>query len=93
MQSIDAALPASDGMACFNRMYLEVTSGVRQHVEQGFFGDPAFVSRLDVVFANLYFRAVDTLSGPRPPCLWPGNLSSPLAVLRGSSPSSSHWQG
>lgn len=64
MQSIDVALPASDGVACFNRMYLEVTSGVRQHVEQGFFGDPAFVSRLDVVFANLYFRAVDTLSGP-----------------------------
>lgn len=64
MQSIEAALPASDGVACFNRMYLEVTSGVGQQVEQGFFGDPAFVSHLDVVFANLYFRAVDALSGP-----------------------------
>lgn len=64
MQSIDAALPASDGVACFNRMYLEVTLGVSQHVERGFFGDPAFLSRLDVVFGNLYFRAVDALSGP-----------------------------
>jgi len=64
MRSIDAALPSSDGVACFNRMYLEVTLGVSQKVEQGFFGDPAFVSHLDVVFANLYFCAVDALSGP-----------------------------
>ena len=66
MQSIDAALPASDGVACFNRMYLEVTSQVSRQVQKGFFGDPAFVSHLDVVFANLYFCAVDALSGP--PC-------------------------
>jgi hypothetical protein len=64
MQSIDAALPASDGVACFNRMYLEVTLAVSRRVEQGSFGDPAFVSHLDVVFANLYFCAVDALSGP-----------------------------
>ena len=25
MEAIGAALPASDGLACFNRMYLEVT--------------------------------------------------------------------
>ena len=64
MRSIDAALPANDGVASFNRMYLEVTLGVSQRVRQGFFGDPAFVSHLDVVFANLYFCAVDALSGP-----------------------------
>jgi hypothetical protein len=64
MRSIDAVLPASDGVACFNRMYLEVTLGVSQRVGQGFFGDPVFVSNLDVVFANLYFGAVDALSGP-----------------------------
>ena len=64
MRSIDAALPAGDGVACFNRMYLEVTSSVRQRVDQEFFGDPAFVSHLDVVFANIYFKAVDALSGP-----------------------------
>jgi hypothetical protein len=64
MQSIDAVLPASDGVACFNRMYLGVTLAVGQLVEQGSFADPAFVSHLDVVFANLYFEAVDAMSGP-----------------------------
>ena len=63
MRSIDSSLPASDGVACFNRMYLEVTLGVSQRVAQGSFEDAAFVSHLDVVFANLYFSAVDALSG------------------------------
>ena len=81
MQSIEAALPATDGVACFNRMYLEVTSGVRLRVGEGFFGDPAFVSRLDVVFANLYFAAVDALSGPPAgiPVAW-----QPLLAARGT---------
>jgi hypothetical protein len=70
MKAIEGALPASDGLACFNRMYLEVTDAVNQRVQQpGFFGDPAFLSHLDVVFANLYFAAVDALSGP--PAAWP----------------------
>lgn len=64
MRAVDAALPAGDGVACFNRMYLDVTLGVSRQVEQGSFGDPAFVSHLDVVFANLYFSAVDALAGP-----------------------------
>ena len=34
---------SADGVACFNRMYLEVTQGVAQEVKQGTFGDPAFV--------------------------------------------------
>jgi len=82
MRSIDAALPASDGVACFNRMYLEVTRGVRQQVGQGSFGDPAFVSHLDVVFANLYFCAVDALSGPPSalPVAW-----QPLLAARSTS--------
>jgi len=81
MRSISSALPASDGVACFNRMYLEVTLGVSQQVAQGSFGDPAFVSRLDVVFANLYFSAVDALSGPPSalPVAW-----QPLLAARGT---------
>jgi hypothetical protein len=63
MQSIDVALPASDGVACFNRMYLEVSLGIKEHLAQGTFGDPAFMSHLDVTFANLYFAAVDAASG------------------------------
>jgi Family of unknown function (DUF5995) len=64
MESIDAALPAGDGVACFNRMYLEVTQSVSEHVQQGFFADPDFVSHLTVVFANFYFTTVDAMSGP-----------------------------
>ena len=79
MAAIDAALPPGDGLACFNRMYLEVTRAVDQDVRQGTFGDSAFVSRLDVVFANLYFAAVDALSGPPSglPAAW-----QPLLTLR-----------
>ena len=64
LRAIDAVLPAGDGVACFNRVYLEVTVGVGQLVEQSKFGDPDWVSTLDVVFANLYFAAIDSLSGP-----------------------------
>lgn len=64
MRSIEAVLPATDGVASFNRMYLEVTEDVGERVKAGYFDDPTFVSRLDVVFANLYFAAVDSLSGP-----------------------------
>ena len=63
LQSIDAVLPASDGLACFNRMYRQVTVAVRDQVQQGLFTDAAFMAHLDVVFANRYFAAVDTMSG------------------------------
>ena len=61
MQQIEAALPVADGLACFNRMYLEVTQQVNDRISQGFFSEPAFMSSLDVVFANIYFTAVDQL--------------------------------
>jgi hypothetical protein len=63
MTAIDSALPADDGVACFNRMYLEVTRGVDDQVKRGQFGDPAWITRLDVVFANLYFTGVGSLPG------------------------------
>jgi hypothetical protein len=65
MDSIAALLPLSDGIACFNRMYQDVTEGVKSTIQQGSFTDPAWVTRLDVVFANLYFEAIDAMSaGP-----------------------------
>ena len=69
MQSINGVLPVGDGVACFNRMYLEVTEGVSSRIAAGFFADAAFVTRLDVVFANLYFEAIDAMSGAR--STWP----------------------
>lgn len=61
MKDIDASLPAGDGIACFNRMYLEVTQQVDDRISQGYFADPAFMSSFDTSFANIYFAAVDML--------------------------------
>jgi len=60
MEAIAGALPGTDGVACFNRMYLAVTRQVGAHIGAGFFADPAFMNRLDVVFANLYLAALDS---------------------------------
>src|ERR1022692_1724152 len=64
MAAIDARTPAADGLACFNRMYLQVTQDVNQKLARQFFADPDFMTRLDVVFANLYFGAVDAAAEP-----------------------------
>jgi hypothetical protein len=78
MQAIGAALPAADGFACFNRMYLDVTSQVYSQLGQGFYADPAFMTELDVNFANLYFAAADVTGAPAAvPVAW-----RPLAERR-----------
>ena len=59
MQSRVGSLRASDGVACFTRLYLAVTRGVQQHLEGVRFADPQFLARLDVVFANLFLEALD----------------------------------
>ncbi len=71
-RAIDAALPPSDGVACFNRLYLAVTSNVRAAEQQGgTFGDVPFLSALDVAFGNLYFAALDALEKGAPvPRAW-----------------------
>ena len=58
MQAIDDALPDSDGVKWFNRLYLRVTVSVGAAVAAARFNDPAFLAMLDVVFANLYFSAL-----------------------------------
>lgn len=64
MEAIGASVPAEDGLGCFNRMYLEVTRQVEDRLGTGFFADPAFMTQLDVTFANLYFTAVDAAGNP-----------------------------
>jgi Family of unknown function (DUF5995) len=58
MQAIDALLPANDGLKWFNRLYLMVTQQVDLNPPGGAWQDPAWLTRLDVVFAGLYFNAV-----------------------------------
>jgi hypothetical protein len=64
MEATGAALPAADGLACFNRMYLEVTRQINGRLGEGFFADPAFMTHLDVAFAGLYFGAADAAGDP-----------------------------
>ena len=90
MEAIDAALPAADGVACFNRMYLAVTQEVNSRISAGFFADPVFMAQLDVTFANLYFAAAGTWATWRP-CLWRGCRSRSGGTWRASSRSSSRW--
>jgi hypothetical protein len=64
LAGVEAALPAADGVACFNRMYRVVTASIEQHVTAGVFGDPEWMARLDLVFANLYLSALDPAGTP-----------------------------
>lgn len=64
MEATGAGIPAADGLACFNRMYLGVTRQVYSRLGEDFFADPAFMTQLDVTFAGLYFGAVDAMSDP-----------------------------
>ena len=57
MDTIQQALPASDGVATFNRMYRQVTLLVRDAATTDRFRAGDFISRLDVQFANLFFEA------------------------------------
>jgi hypothetical protein len=59
MEAIIAPLSRADGIACFTRLYLAVTEGVQARLAGLSFGDPGFLARLDVVFADLYFAALD----------------------------------
>jgi Family of unknown function (DUF5995) len=55
-----------DGVACFARLYLAVTEGVNARLSAADFVNPAFVARLDVTFAELFFAAVaDPARAPR----------------------------
>jgi hypothetical protein len=58
MRGIDAALPNGDGLKWFNLLYLKVTEGVRDRPPAEGWQDPAWLERLDVVFAGLYFAAI-----------------------------------
>jgi hypothetical protein len=58
MTRIDGFLPDSDGVKWFNRLYLRVTDNVAAALTHAQFRDPAFLTTLDIVFANLYFSAL-----------------------------------
>jgi len=77
MQQIDALLPSNDGLKWFNRMYLMVTQQVDLHPPGGAWQSPLWLTRLDVVFACLYFGAVrDYVSGKTVSSAWSALLDA-----------------
>ncbi|WP_077797795.1 DUF5995 family protein [Streptomyces sp. JHA26] len=78
MRALGSTLPARDGVAVFNGVYLAVTEAVDRHIDRGLFPDARAAIALDVRFAERYLAAVDALeSGRRPPACW-----RPLFQLR-----------
>jgi Family of unknown function (DUF5995) len=59
LEAIDAALPPSDGVKWFNKLYLEVTRRVAASVPDMHQAAPGFLEALDVFFAGRYFDAFD----------------------------------
>ncbi len=82
MREIDKALPAGDGVAVFNRMYLTVTESIAailgKPAGEAAFQNPQVMADLDVRFANLWLAAYEAgASGGTVPTEW-----SPLFELR-----------
>jgi len=71
MQAIDALLPVNNGIKWFNRLYLMVTQEVDLQPPGGAWQSPVWLTRLDVVFAGLYFSALASfLAGNTIPSAW-----------------------
>jgi hypothetical protein len=71
MREIDAGLPAHDGVAVFNRVYLTVTERIsellaRAPASQEVFRDEGLMASLDVRFANLWLEACEADLAGRP---------------------------
>jgi hypothetical protein len=71
MRAIVDGGPSRDGVVCFSRLYLAVTEGVEARLAGRTFADPRFLSRLDVVFADRFFAAVDAAPAAVPPAWAP----------------------
>lgn len=76
MREIDASLPAGDGVAVFNRMYLTVTERIAEIIARPgggaiTFRDDEVMADLDVRFANLWLAAYDADASRRTvPTAW-----------------------
>jgi Family of unknown function (DUF5995) len=72
LRTIEASAPGSDGVACFARLYREVTEGVAAELAGEGMADPRFVQTLDVRFADLFFSALESYGEDpaRAPSAW-----------------------
>ncbi len=83
LETIDAALPSSDGVKWFNKLYLEVTQQVETAVPAEHQAAPGFLAALDVVFAERYFAAFDAAGeDEKLPAGYPFHAWKPLFEAR-----------
>jgi len=68
--------PPPNGVVCFGGLYLRVTEAVRDSVAS--FEGPAFIERLDVVFADFFFQAYEAASENA----WVSKAWAPLFELK-----------
>jgi hypothetical protein len=67
LRRIHDQLPADDGAAVFNRVYLTVTESVAAGLVGGqTFRNPVFIEQLDVTFASLWLEAYDATADAVP---------------------------
>lgn len=59
LDALARTLPRGDGVRWFNRLYLEATRAVREHVGEARLHAPPFLERLAVVSADHYLGALD----------------------------------
>ncbi len=83
LEAIDAALPPSDGVKWFNKLYLEVTRQVVASVPDLHQAAPGFLEALDVFFAGRYFDALDAAGNSAAlPVKYPFHAWKPLFEAR-----------
>jgi hypothetical protein len=72
LRALEHTIGVEDGVHWFNRLYLEVTLGVREFVRRpGNLEAPPFLEDLDVFFGNAYFAALEAAeSGGTPAHAW-----------------------
>ncbi|HSV38349.1 MAG TPA: DUF5995 family protein [Nocardioidaceae bacterium] len=67
MHEIDSSLPPDDGVAVFNRMYLDVTERVAASLaSRQVFENFEFMTELDIRFAQRYLDAIDAPDEMKP---------------------------
>lgn len=86
LEAIDLALPPSDGVKWFNKLYLEVTQQVAASVPGEHRAAPGFLEALDVFFASRYFDAFDAAGNSAAlPAGYPFHAWKPLFEARFAS--------
>ena len=69
LQAIDGVLPSTDGLKWFNLLYLMVTREIHNSPPAAGWRNPQGITRLDVVFAEMYFVTIGNFirqSAPTP---------------------------